>query len=64
MSSLRTPDWLMEWAGFAIPVAQALAIMVAAWLLLRVLRIVVRRICEHYRLPAQVAVSARRARAW
>ena len=44
----------------AVPVAQALAILVAAWLLLRLLRIVVRRICEHYQLPAQVAVSARR----
>ena len=60
MASLRIPAWLQEWAGFAIPVAQALAILMAAWLLLRVLRIVVRRICDHYHLPAQVAVSARR----
>lgn len=60
MASLRIPAWLQEWTGFAIPVAQALTILVAAWLLLRVLRIVVRRICDHYHLPAQVAVSARR----
>ena len=60
MTSLRIPSLLQEWAGFAVPVAQALAILLGAWLLLRVLRIVVRRICDHYRLPAQVAVSARR----
>ena len=60
MAALRLPDWLQEWASLAIPVAQALGILLAAWLLLRLLRIVVRRICDHYRLPAQVAVSARR----
>lgn len=52
--------WLQEGAGVAIPIAQAMAILLGAWLLLRLLRIVVRRICESYRLPAQVAVSARR----
>lgn len=56
----RLPGWLQEWASLAIPVGQALGILLAAWLLLRLLRVVVRRLCAHYRLPAQVAVSARR----
>ncbi|PZR02907.1 MAG: mechanosensitive ion channel protein MscS [Archangium gephyra] len=53
-------SWLQEGARVIITIAQALAILLGAWLLLRVLRIIVRRICDSYHLPAQVAVSARR----
>ena len=54
--------WLQEGAAVAIPIAQALAILLGAWLLLRVLRLVVRRICDSYHLPAQVAVCDQEGR--
>ena len=60
MSWPQLAGWLREGADVAIPIAQAMAILLGAWLLLRVLRIIVRRICDSYSLPAQVAVSARR----
>ncbi len=54
------PGWMDDAIATAVPMAQAIAILLAAWLLLRLLRLVVRRICNQYHLPAQVAVSARR----
>ena len=60
MSGPELAGWVREGTEAAIPIAQALAVLLAAWLLLRVLRLVVKRLCAHYRLPAQVAVSARR----
>ena len=60
MSGPELAGWVREGTEAAIPIAQALAVLLAAWLLLRVLRLVVKRLCAHYHLPAQVAVSARR----
>ncbi|MEL1265761.1 mechanosensitive ion channel family protein [Pseudoxanthomonas putridarboris] len=51
---------MRDWAEVAVPVAEALAILLAAWLLRRLLRGVVRRVCDRYQLPAEVAISARR----
>ena len=54
------PDWIRHWTEVAVPMAEALVILLAAWLLRRVLRGVLHRLGDRYRLPAEVTISARR----
>lgn len=60
MSFTWLPDWVRGWAATAIPVSEAVAILVIAWLLRRVLRRVIQHVCDRYNLPAEIAISARR----
>lgn len=45
------PDWAQDWLDVIIPGSQILVILMAAWLLQRVLRRLVTRASEHYGLP-------------
>jgi small-conductance mechanosensitive channel len=56
----RLPEWVVDWLDVIVPATQVLIILVAAYLLRAALRLVVRRICRHYQLPAEVHMGARR----
>lgn len=51
--------WGREWLGFVIPVVQVLLILVAAWLVQRLARRVIRRLAEH-NVPPELLTMARR----
>lgn len=52
----RLPEWVQDWLEVIIPGAQILLIVVAAWLLQRTLRRLVRRAGVRYQLPNEVLV--------
>ena len=58
MQTLKTrlPDWVQEWLEIIVPGLQILLILVAAWVLQRVLRRIVRRASAHYQLPDELLV--------
>ncbi|MFY3385308.1 mechanosensitive ion channel domain-containing protein [Paracidovorax sp. MALMAid1276] len=47
----RLPDWVQDWLEVIVPGLQILLILLAAWLLQRVLRRLVRRASAHYQVP-------------
>jgi small-conductance mechanosensitive channel len=53
-------DWVTEWTSIAVPALEVLAILVAAWLLRRILRSVIQRVCNRYNVAAELAIGARR----
>ncbi len=57
------PAWSREWLAIVIPVFQVLLIVVAAWLLQRLARRVMRRLGEH-NLPAELLTVTRRVTAF
>jgi len=58
MQILRTrlPDWMQEWLEIIVPGLQILLIVLAAWLLQRLLRRLVRRASAHYQVPDELVV--------
>ena len=52
----RLPDWVQDWLEVIVPGLQILLILLAAWLLQRVLRRIVRRASEHYQVPDELLV--------
>lgn len=52
------PAWSREWLDFALPVIQMVLIVLAAWLLQRLARRVIRRVGEH--VPPEITTGARR----
>lgn len=52
----RLPDWVQDWLEVIIPGTQILLILLAAWLLQRVLRRIVRRASAHYQVPDELVV--------
>jgi small-conductance mechanosensitive channel len=52
----RLPEWVHDWLEVIIPGAQILLIVLAAWLLQRVLRRIVRRASQHYQVPDELVV--------
>ena len=52
----RLPDWVQDWLEVIVPGLQILLILLAAWLLQRVLRRIVRRASEHYQVPDDLLV--------
>lgn len=62
LAELKTqlPDWILDWLGLIIPASQVLLILLAAYLLRAALRLVIKRVCSHYQLPAEVHMGARR----
>lgn len=52
--------WVREWTQVGWPLLECALILIAAWLLRRVLRGVIQRVCDRYRLAAEVAIGARR----
>lgn len=53
-------DWITEWALIAVPALEVLAILAVAWLLRRLLRGVIQRVCDRYGIAAELAIGARR----
>ncbi|MFN4118521.1 mechanosensitive ion channel family protein [Acidovorax sp.] len=52
----RLPDWIQDWLEIIVPGLQILLIVLAAWLLQRVLRRLVRRASAHYQVPDALVV--------
>ena len=52
----RLPEWVHDWLEIIIPGVQILLIVLAAWLLQRVLRRIVRRASLHYQVPDELVV--------
>lgn len=50
------PDWLQEWLDVMIPTVQITLVMLAAWLLHRIFKRLLRRASEHYQLPPELFV--------
>ena len=52
----RLPDWVQDWLEVIVPGLQILLILLAAWLLQRVLRRIARRASVHYQVPDELLV--------
>lgn len=52
----RLPEWVHDWLEIIVPGVQILLIVLAAWLLQRVLRRLVRRASLHYQVPDELVV--------
>ena len=50
----RLPDWVQDWLQIIVPGVQILLILLAAWLLQRLLRRLVRRASMYYQLPSEL----------
>ena len=57
---VNLPPWLQEWLGVIMPLGQVLLIVLAAWLLARLARHLLRRLDGHYSLPLELNLMARR----
>lgn len=55
---LHLPAWAHEWLDVIVPALQIVLIVLAAWLVHRFVRRVVRRASERYAVPANVGVLA------
>lgn len=53
------PAWAHEWLVVIVPVVQVMAIVVAAWLVQRLARLLIRRLGRH-NLPADLLAAVRR----
>ncbi len=54
------PLWAQDWLDIIIPAGQVLLIAFVAWLIRWIAHRVIRRMCERYDLPTELAVGARR----
>ena len=54
------PAWLQGWLGEIQLLAEVVLILVVAWLLLRLLRLLVQRLSRRYDLPIEIAIGVRR----
>ena len=54
MWKTRLPDWLQEWLEIMVPGTQILVILVAAWLLQRLIVRVMDRVSGRYQLPTEL----------
>ena len=61
--SERLPRWVQDWLGVVVPVGQVLLILLAAWLLQRLVRAVITRLCLRHGLPTEMATVMRRVSA-
>ena len=53
-------DGFAEWSLIAMPAVEVVAILAVAWLLRRLLRGVIRRVCDRYGIATELAIGARR----
>ena len=56
----RLPDWVQGWLDTIMPIGQVLLILLAAWLVQRLVRLLVRRLVDGRGLPLEMAVVLRR----
>lgn len=54
------PAWTHEWLHYGVPALQILLTLLVAWLLRLVARRLLRRVGEHYTLPPEMIMGARR----
>ncbi|MCR6686976.1 mechanosensitive ion channel domain-containing protein [Pseudoxanthomonas sp.] len=59
----RLPTWVQDWLGTVVPIGQVLLILLAAWLLQRMVRALVRRLVLRRGLPPEMASVLRRVSA-
>ncbi|UWX03408.1 mechanosensitive ion channel family protein [Pseudoxanthomonas sp. NC8] len=59
----RLPAWVQDWIGTIVPIGEVLLILLAAWLLQRLVRALVRRLTAHRGLPPEMATVLRRVSA-
>ena len=57
------PAWVQDWLGTIVPIGQVLLILLAAWLLQRMVRALVRRLVLRRGLPPEMASVLRRVSA-
>lgn len=58
------PGWMQDWLEIAIPVLQMLLIIVAAWLLHRLFRRVIKRASLHYEFPHELLMPINTVVRW
>ena len=54
------PAWLQGWLGEIQLLTEVVLILAVAWLLLRLLRLLVQRLSRRYDLPREIAIGVRR----
>ena len=54
------PPWLQEWLGVIVPLGQVALVLLAAWLLAKLSRRLLRRLDGHYSLPLELNMMVRR----
>ena len=54
------PPWLQEWLGVIKPLGQVALVLLAAWLLAKLSRRLLRRLDGHYSLPLELNMMVRR----
>jgi len=54
------PAWTHEWLHYGVPALQILVTLLVAWLLRLVARRLIRRVGDHYTLPPEMIMGARR----
>lgn len=54
------PAWTHPWLQYGVPALQILLVVLAAWLLRLIARRLIRRLGEHYTLPPELVLGARR----
>ena len=59
----RCPTWVQDWLGTVLPIAEVLLVLLAAWLLQRLVRAVARRLVARRGLPPEMATVMRRVSA-
>ena len=55
-----TPPWLRDWLDTAMPIGEVLLVLLAAWLLQRLVGALARRLSTHRGLPLEMATVMRR----
>ena len=56
----RLPDWVQGWLATVVPIGEVLLVLLATWLLQRLVRAMVRRLVLHRGLPPEMATVLRR----
>lgn len=59
-ATLPAPTWMRGSMDVLVPIGEAILILLAAWLLRALLRRLLRRACDRYNLPPELAIGARR----
>ncbi|WP_372013628.1 mechanosensitive ion channel domain-containing protein [Pseudoxanthomonas sp. 10H] len=59
----RLPAWVQDWLQTVLPIGEVLLVLLAAWLLQRLVRALVRRLVAHRGLPPEMATVLRRVSA-
>lgn len=60
VATLPAPVWVRDGMSMIVPLGEAALILAGAWLLRALLRRLLRRACERYDLPQEMAIGARR----